>query len=72
MICFKIIESSKTKKNKYGDSRQAWTKISRKFKTTTADSWMILCNKFAKSELDDVTRDPEDLITALELLRGDL
>ena len=33
---------------------------------------MILCNKFAKSELDDVTRDPEDWITKLEFLRGDL
>ena len=27
---------------------------------------------FAKSELYDVTRDPEDWITELELLRGDL
>ena len=29
-----------------------------------------LRNKSAESELDDVTRDPEDCITELELLRG--
>ena len=32
----------------------------------------ILCKKFAKSELYDVTRDAEDWISELELLRGDL
>ena len=32
----------------------------------------ILQNKFAKIKVDDVTRDPEDWITELELLRGDL
>ena len=31
-----------------------------------------LWKKFAKCDLDDVTRDPEDCITQLELLRGDL
>ena len=32
----------------------------------------IICKKFAKSELDDVTREPEDWINKLELLRGNL
>ena len=31
-----------------------------------------LWKKLSKSELDNVTRDPEDWITELELLRGDL
>ena len=32
----------------------------------------ILHKKFSKIEIDDVTRDPEDLITEIKLLRGDL
>ena len=38
----------------------------------TGASKTRLNKKFAKIELDDVTRDPEDCITELELLRGDL
>ena len=47
-------------------------KISRKIEATTGDSKTNLHNKFAKIELDDVTRDPEDWIAKLELFRGDL
>ena len=32
----------------------------------------IICKKSAKSEFDDVTRDPEDWIAELELLRDSL
>ena len=38
----------------------------------TGASKTILSNKFAISKLDDVTRDPEDWITVIELLRGTL
>ena len=36
----------------------------------TVSSNTRLQNKFAKCELDDVTRDPEEWITDLELFRG--
>ena len=71
-ICFQITEESKTKENKYGDTRQEWIKISRKIDPTTEVSKTRIRKKLSKSDLDDVTRDPEDWITKLELLRGSL
>ena len=71
-VFFQIIEESKKKANKYGDARLAWTKHSRKFEPTTGDSNTGLCKKFTKCKLDDVTRNPEEWITELELIRGDL
>ena len=71
-ICFQITEESKTKENKYGDTRQEWIKISRKIDPTTDVSKTRIRKKLLKSDLDDVTRDPEDWITKLELLRGSL
>ena len=57
--------------NTYGDSRQVWIKLSRKFDPKTGSSQTILRKKFVKIELDYVTRDFEDWITEIELLRGD-
>ena len=58
-VCFQIIEETNIKSNKYGDARQAWMKISRKFDPTTGDSKIRLHKKFAKYKLDDVIRNPE-------------
>ena len=57
-------------KNKYGDARLAWTILSRKFEPTTGASKTRLRKKFSKYELYEVTRNPEEWITKLELLRG--
>ena len=43
-----------------------------KFKPIAGASKKRICKKFAKSELGDVTMDPEDWIKEIELLRGDL
>ena len=72
MVCFQIVEEAKTQANKYGDTRLAWIKLSRKFDPTTGYFKKILRNKISKCKLDDVTRNPEEWITQLELLRGDL
>ena len=44
----------------------------RKFDSTTGDSKTIICKKFAKCKLDDATRNPEDWITKIKLIIGDL
>ena len=49
-----------------------WTEFSRKFEPTTGAPKTILCKKIARYKLDEVTRNPEELITELELLREDL
>ena len=59
MVYFQIIEEIKTKYNKYGDARQAWMKLSRNFEPTVGASKIKLCTKFAKCELDDITRNSE-------------
>ena len=60
------------KANNYGNERQAWIKLSRQFEPTTGASKTRLHKKFSKLELYDVTRNPKEWITCLELLRGDL
>ena len=43
-ICFQNFEETKTKYNKYEDTRQAWMKFSRKFDPTTG-SYKIRTHK---------------------------
>ena len=47
-------------------------KLNNKFQPMAGASKTRLWKKFANCELDDVTWDPEDWITELELLRGNL
>ena len=72
MVCFHIVEEAQAKCNRYRDTRQAWTKLSGKFDPTTGASKTKICDKFANWKLDDVTKKPEEWITELKLLRGDL
>ena len=46
-----------------------WTKLSGKFEPTTGDSKTRLLKKLAKYELNDITRNPKEWITDIELLR---
>ena len=69
MVCVQIFVESKTKANKYGDMRKSWGNFLRKFDPTTGDSKKRLCKKFAKCELYDITRYPEEWIINLKLLR---
>ena len=71
MVYFHIVEEAKTLSNKCREARQEWMKISRKFQPTTGASKTRLRKKFSRCELDNVTRNPEECITELELLRGD-
>ena len=70
-VCFQIIED-KTKANNYGDARLSWTKISGNFEPTPGPPKPDYKRKFFKYKIDDVTSNPEEWITELELLRGDL
>ena len=73
MVYFQIVEEAKKKANKYGNARQVWIKLSRNIETTTRDSKKRLLNKCKKLynfELYYITRNPKDLITDIELLRG--
>ena len=72
MVCFQIFEEAKTKSNKYGDVRQEWMKLLRKFDPTTGASKIRLHNKFSNYKLDDVIRNTKGWITNIKLLRGDL
>ena len=47
-------------------------KLSRNFEPTVGASKIKLCTKFAKCELDDITRKPKEWIAYLELLIRDL
>ena len=47
-------------------------KLSIKFEPTTGDSKKILHKKFSKYKLYDVTRNPKERITKLELILQDL
>ena len=71
-LCFHIVEESVTKELPNGCNLRVWGKYNNKFNPMRGASKTILRKKFAKCELYDVTRDPEDQITELELLRGDL
>ena len=62
----------KKRRQELRDTRLAWTKLSRKFEPTTGASKTTLRNKFYKCELDDVTRNPKEWITDIELLIVDL
>ena len=57
-VWFDIIKILKTKANMYRDARLARKKLLRKFEPTTG-AYTILCKKFAKCEIDDVTRNPK-------------
>ena len=57
------------KANKYGDAIQAWMKISRIFETTTGAFKTRPFRKFSKSKLYYITRNPEEWITELKLLK---
>ena len=69
MVCFHIVDKARTKANKYGDARQAYIKFSRKLDPTTRASKILLRNKFSKSELFYLKRNPEYWIIKIELLR---
>ena len=62
-VCFQIIEEAKTKSNKYGDARIAWTKLPRKCYATKEASKIVLGKKFAMCKLYDLTRNTEECIT---------
>ena len=48
----------------------AWDRLNKKIQTMAGSPKTTLSKKFSKSELYDVTRDPEDWITDLELFIG--
>ena len=54
------------------DAFYAWYMLNKTFKPMTGETKTRLCKKFFKSKLYVVTREPEDWITELELLRDDL
>ena len=61
-----------TKELPNGSALTAWEILNKNFQLIIEASKTILRNKFAISELDGVTRDPEDWITEIELLRGNV
>ena len=56
--------------NKYGDAKQVLMKHSKTFEQTTEASKIRLRKKLAKNELCNITRNHEEWITNLKLLRG--
>ena len=71
-VYFQIVEESATKELPNGCALRKWENFNKKFQPMTGVSKTIIQKKFAKCDLDDVTWDPEDWITELELLRGNL
>ena len=59
-VCFQIVDEAKTKDNKYGNSRQLWIKLSRKFDRTTGASKTRLLKKFTNNQIDDLTKNPNN------------
>ena len=55
-VYFHIVEAVKNFYNKYGNTRQAWMKLTRKFYSTTGSPKTRLHKKFCKYKLYDVTR----------------
>ena len=64
-----MIEEENTKDNKYGYARLVWPDLSRTFDPTTGAYNTIVSKKFDKCELYDVTINPKEWITDIELLR---
>ena len=64
-VCVHIVEESVTKELTNGCNLRACEKLNKKFQPTIGASKTRLRKKFAKCELDDVKRDPEDWITEL-------
>ena len=71
-VCFQIIEKSVTGELPNGCNLRASEGLNKKFQPMIGASKTIIRRKSAKSVLYDVTRDPEEWISKLELLRGDL
>ena len=68
-VCFQIFQEATAETHKYGDARKAWVELSRKFDPAIMASKKILCNKSKKGGIDNITREPKECITQLELLR---
>ena len=71
-VHLQIVEESVTKELPNGCALCAWEILNKKIQPMTGAYKTRIRNKFAKSELDDVTRDPEDWINKLELFRDNL
>ena len=71
-VCFQVIEEVRTKCIKYENTIQLWIKSSGKFEATTGNSKTRPRGKFSKWELYEVTGNPKEWITDMELLIGDL
>ena len=71
-ICFHIIEDLKTKRDKYGDATQVFINYQENLSQPQGIPRKIICREFAKSELYNIARDPEDCTTKLELLKENL
>ena len=61
-VYLQIIEEPVTKDLPTGNALRAWGRLRNIFNPMAGAHKTILNNKFTKSELDDVTRDPEDCI----------
>ena len=72
IVCFQIVEDLMSTEFPNGDMRKLWEKLSKKFKSTTEASKTRLQKKFSNSDLKDITSEPKNWITDLELLRDNL
>ena len=71
-LCFHIVQEQVTKDLPNGCALRSWGKLENKFDPMTGLSQTGLQKKLAKCELYGITRDSEEWITELKVLRGDL
>ena len=71
-VCFHVVEESVIRDLPNMSDLHSWESLNDKIQPITWGSKIRLCDKSTKIELDDVTRDTEEWITVLELLRGNL
>jgi gag-polypeptide of LTR copia-type len=71
-VSFSIVDESRTDELPEGDVFLAWSGLKEVFEPSTAASKILLKKQFYESKLHDSTRDPDEWITELALLRQQL
>jgi hypothetical protein len=68
-ICFNLVDEAQTSDLPEGDARLAWNNLVNKYEPKSSMAKVYLKKEFAKCNLGDSSKDPNDWITELEVLR---
>jgi hypothetical protein len=68
-VCLGLVNTSRSEELPEGDACIAWTILVNKFAPTTKFNLIKTKKEFVESKLEDISRDPDEWIQSLEILR---